>query len=596
MREILERLLQSVDVPNPERAQLHWDEYRTGATSPDPAVKAAADAAFATLLAWYGAALYRHIWGFIRTDAAEDVFQDVLRKLHQKRLSTRLADFHASVLPWLRTVAIRECVDAHRRAARRRARESKAARPENEPRSENPNELQEVLAVALARLTPDEQQAIALHYFEGHDKQQAAAILGVNRDTLSTRLTSALARLQKYVPVPASVLVGGSAAAPAALTAHPPALTATRLGELLSGAWDKSTEAGWSIGRAAAVTMIGLTLCGMAAAAGWALTSESPQLKEVRTLPPPVNEPRESLKEQNLRILNRDIIPIALAGLRELALPDNPWRVAERRAEGSQVWVTFRRTHPLKYDTRDAIRISYCVLTRRIWVTHFDNWQKRWKSVDLSNPVIKHVAVPFFGKARAPTLRAETARVRQAFDLLPTDDRAEQEQVRHLFGEHGWSGRVFTIPSTASYVFGNSRTLFVWMIATGSTFSRRVEGGGWRYAGTVEAWPLGVDETHFYYGDANKYFARRIDDPQASWERVEAMPPLFPSDALLTTADRDHLKWRAEREALPTPRLLAVWGNRLLHIPGEPGPIQSRSLGNPESPWEVMGHLHVPQE
>jgi len=596
MREILERLLQSVDVPNPERAQLHWDEYRTGAGSSDPAVKAAADAAFATLLAWYGAALYRHIWGFIRTDAAEDVFQDVLRKLHEKRLSSRLADFHANVLPWLRTVAIRECVDAHRRAARRRSRETRAARPENEPRSENQNELQEALACGLSRLSREEQRAIALHYFEGLDKQSTAAALGLNRDTLATRLSSALTRLQKLVPVPAGILVGGTVAAPAALTAHPPALTPTRLGELISGAWDKTTEAGWSIGRVAAVTMIGLTLCGAAAAAGWALTSESPQPEEVRSPPPSVNEPRESLQARNLRILDRDIIPVVLDGLRGLALPNNPWRVDERRAEGSQVWVTFRRTHPLQNDTRDAIRVSYCVLTRRMRVTHFDNWQKRWKIVDLMNPVIKRVAVPFFGNSSVATLRAETARVRQAFDSLPTDDRAEQEQVRHLFGEHGWSGQNFTIPSTASHVFGNSRTLFVWMSATGCTFSLRVEGGGWRYAGIVEAWPLGVDETHFYYGDANKYFSRRIDDPQGSWERIGAMTPLFPSDAWLTTADRAHLKWRAGGEALPTPRLLAVWGNRLLHIPGEPGPIQCRSLSDPNTPWYETGYVHVPRE
>jgi RNA polymerase sigma factor (sigma-70 family) len=333
MREILERLLQSVDVPNVERAQLHWDEYRTGAGSTDPAVKAAADAAFATLLAWYGAALYRHIWGFIRTDAAEDVFQDVLRKLHEKRLSTRLADFHANVLPWLRTVAIRECVDAHRRTARRRGRETRAARPEQHPSSDNPGELQEVLSVALARLTPKEQQAIALHYFEGHDKQQTAAILGVNRDTLSTRLNAALDRLQRFIPAPTTIVVGGTLTAPAILTARPPTLTATRLSELVAAAWDKATEAGWLTGRAAAAAIIGLTLCGAAATAGWALTRESAQPEEVRTLPPPVNEPPESLQARNLRILERDIVPVVLDGLRGLALPNNPWRVAESRAD-----------------------------------------------------------------------------------------------------------------------------------------------------------------------------------------------------------------------------------------------------------------------
>jgi RNA polymerase sigma factor (sigma-70 family) len=282
MREILEHLLQSVDVPNSERAQLHWDEYRSGAASPDPAVKAAADAAFATLLAWYGGGLYRHIWGFIRTDAAEDVFQDVLRKLHEKRQSSRLADFHANVLPWLRTVAIRECVDAHRRAARRRSREEKAARPENEPRSENRNELQEVLAVALARLTPAEQQAIALHYFEGLDKQATAAILGVHRDTVADRLHRALARLKKLVPTPVGILVGGSLTGPAALTARPPSLNSVRLSELIIGAFAKSSSVGWSKGRIAFAMLMGLGMSGTSVAA-W-LIRDIPQSQLVPTV------------------------------------------------------------------------------------------------------------------------------------------------------------------------------------------------------------------------------------------------------------------------------------------------------------------------
>src|SRR5688572_16573912 len=216
MREILEQLLQAVDVPNPERAQLLWDEYRTGADSTDPAVKNAADAAFATLLAWHGGGLYRHIWGFIRSDAAEDVFQDVLRKLHQKRLSPRLADFNGSVLPWLRRGAIPESIDAHCRPSRRRGRERPGARPAAEQYRGNSGELQQMLAVALAQLSREEREAIALHYFEGLDRQQAAQILGIHRVTLGKRLSHALTRLQKLIPVPVGILVGAMPGIPTA--------------------------------------------------------------------------------------------------------------------------------------------------------------------------------------------------------------------------------------------------------------------------------------------------------------------------------------------------------------------------------------------
>src|SRR5262249_3804629 len=221
MRDELERLLRAADVPNPERAQLLWEEYRTGADSPDATKKQAADGAFATLLAWYGGSIYRHIWGFVRSDAAEDVFQDVLRKLHEHRLSPKLARFHDGVLPWLRTVAIRECVSAHRRTTRQRRREQKAARAESDSEPEQ-RELQLIMADALEQLKPHHRAAIALHYFEGLDKQDAAVALGTNRDTVADRLRDALDRLRQLIPASVLLALGGALGVPTALSAQPP--------------------------------------------------------------------------------------------------------------------------------------------------------------------------------------------------------------------------------------------------------------------------------------------------------------------------------------------------------------------------------------
>src|SRR5262245_50135517 len=173
MRETLEQLLRAAEVLTPERAQLRWDEYRTGADAPPGSdKKKAADAAFATLLACYGSLIYRHIWGFIRSDAAEDVFQDVLKAWHERRLSPRLADV-TSVLPWLREVASNKCRDALRRTPRRRAREARSARPEAEPPDDHPDEFQEMIRVALSKLSDEQRRSLALHYFEGFDQQDA---------------------------------------------------------------------------------------------------------------------------------------------------------------------------------------------------------------------------------------------------------------------------------------------------------------------------------------------------------------------------------------------------------------------------------------
>lgn len=231
MRELLERLLRSVGAPNPDRAETLWAEYRAGG--------AGADAAFATLLAWYGAPIYRRIWGFVRSDAADDIFQDVVAKLHLQRQKLISLE-HA--LRWLRKAAVTQCVDAHRRQVRRKARDHSAARPESEPPPGSADELQEVLRVALGKLTEREQQAVALVYFEGLIKQDAAKALGMHRDTFTRLLDRALARLRSAL---ATTTVLGTAATTATLEAAlrnlPP--TPTRLANLAARAWDQALGA-----------------------------------------------------------------------------------------------------------------------------------------------------------------------------------------------------------------------------------------------------------------------------------------------------------------------------------------------------------------
>ncbi len=152
MRDILEQLLRATGVPNPERAEQLWAEYRAGG--------AEANTAFATLIGWYGGAIYCRIWGFVRSDAADDVFQEVLVRLHRER--ARLATF-AHALRWLHTVASSRCVDAHRRESRRTAHELvKAISVESSVPPETQLEFQEALRVGLSKLSPEEREAVAL--------------------------------------------------------------------------------------------------------------------------------------------------------------------------------------------------------------------------------------------------------------------------------------------------------------------------------------------------------------------------------------------------------------------------------------------------
>jgi RNA polymerase sigma factor (sigma-70 family) len=229
MRRGIEHLLRSADAPNPERAEGLWAEYRAGGP--------AADGAFATLLAWYGGPLYRRIWGFVRSDAADDLFQDVLARLHRER--GRLATF-AEALRWVRAVAVTHCIDAHRRATRREARERARAVPEGaEDASAVRLDLNEALRVGLARLSAREQQAVALVFFEGLTRQDAAAVAGVHRDTFAKTLDGALARLRAALAVIAVGTAATTASLEAALSTRPAFATHLRLAELAAAAWGK---------------------------------------------------------------------------------------------------------------------------------------------------------------------------------------------------------------------------------------------------------------------------------------------------------------------------------------------------------------------
>lgn len=388
MRNELERLLWAADVPNPERAELLWGEYRTGGPE--------SHAAFATLLAWYGHALYRRVWGFVRSDAAEDVFQDVLATLHRHRRDPRLVRF-TDALPWLRTVADNACRDHLRQAPRRKRREEGRAQPEqNDGDPGERAELRELLAAALGKLSPAHRQAVALVFFEGMDKQAAAAVMGVNRDTLAKRLAEALDRLRVLVPAPAVMVAAGTAGIEGALTAAIPPVSAARLTDLAGRAASKAATAGPAFGKAAAV-LLGLSLGG-AALAGWAMTRTEeppPPADQAAAKRPELARLVESVPDRNLRIFHTEIKPRQLAALKELALGDG--EVVLRSVEAYDVRLSC--TYELRHKTAglpdwvSAIRMHHNTYHHPDHPRHtsvqFDMFGRgEWKSIDLNRPII----------------------------------------------------------------------------------------------------------------------------------------------------------------------------------------------------------------
>lgn len=627
IRELITRLAQSVDAPDPDRAEPLWAAYR--ADGPDAA------AAFATLMAWYGVWIDRRVRGFVRSDMADDVFQEVLIRLHRHR--HRLATFgHA--LRWARKVAVNLSLRALRTERRRVVRETARAVAVTAVNSTPTDDLHDAVRAAVARLPAKEREAVALVFFEGLARQAAAEAVGVHRDTLAKRVESALGRLKKSLAV-----AGGLAAVEGALAA-PPART-DHLTALIVAAWERAEPAHgswspllWWLG--GLTVAVGLTVGGVV----WWPRSEPP----VAVAEPP--PPRESLQAQNLRILKAEVLPKVLAELQKSLPPDNPVSVADVRAFGSEVEVEFRPARPVPFVFDSRVIVRYCVLTRTGRATTLDA-SGHWFDVNVS-PTPSRVTLPLGLTLDRPQVRDNRALLR-LFDALPPDDRAEEEQVKYWFGPGGWSGADFTVPSTAGYVFGNSRTLYVWFHWTRFTFARPASGGGWRFIGDLPAFFLTADETHFYHmGPGGVTLARRIDEPAAEWTQVgrgvkwpseprelavaggnlygrgagrqawgrsvtdpkspwKPLPDCPESDPGFAAGggwlycggsrtvhalpfDQPGADWVRGTAASPEPRFLAVWGDRLLHIPSEPGPIRGRPLSTPDSHWGVVGRVHVP--
>ncbi len=277
MRHIIERLLRSVDPPNPERAVQLWADYRAN--------RAGADVAFATLLAWYGGPIYRRIWGLVRSDAAEDVFQDVLVRLHRRR--HRFADFEHA-LRWLRGVAVTQSLNAHRGARRRSAREqAHATAGGTATQLLETAELAEALRSALAKLPDREREAVALVYFEGMARQDAAAALGVHRDTLTKVLDQALGRLRSSLAAGAVGTAVTLATAEAALAVCP-RLTPARLSRLVQTTWADTqmpTFAWPAARRLIPLLLIGGLATVAIAVAAYTLTRSRPMPRTTSTVP-----------------------------------------------------------------------------------------------------------------------------------------------------------------------------------------------------------------------------------------------------------------------------------------------------------------------
>jgi RNA polymerase sigma factor (sigma-70 family) len=591
MRDSLEQLLRAADAPNPERAETLWAEYRADGPG--------AEAAFTTLLAWYGLAIYRRIWGFVRSDAAEDVFQDVLTKWHQNR--QRLASFANDVLPWLRAVAVRQCVDAYRRTTRRKTREARrAVRPEDDPPPGAQLELQEVLAVALARLSRTHREVVALVYFEGMDKQDAASVLGINRNTLARQLDAALERLKDLIPVPATLALGGTVGIQGVLVARPPVPPVIRLAEAVKAAWAKATATGPSLWKVAATLLVGLAGLTGVALATWPRPAPPVAASTGSPTSPLAPAGEETLQAKNVRLTRRDVVPLVVPELQKFLPPDNPVRLVDVRGFGSKVECEFCTTKPL-LGKPAGLRIRYCVLRRWLEMDSDLYGTGTWTRTDPERPIFLDFEFPLLRRKEVVIGREQAEAVRRAFDRLPGDDRAERESVAYWFGSPRPAEGKLVLPKSWRAMDGNSRELFFHAPDEGLYVLRD---GEWRYGGYCPGWLGGADDARLYRFDpAWGVYTRPIDPPDAPWVRFCRCPQeleqklsslvfwragggfLFltayetagPALWVRSLTDPD-ARWVRESWPSDDPTLITIVGNRLVSVRGD-GMLIARPIG-----------------
>ncbi|OWK41896.1 RNA polymerase sigma factor [Fimbriiglobus ruber] len=224
MSHSLVDFLRTASGPSPDRADVLWARYR----------ETGDEAAFTTLVGWYGNGIYRRILiaaGFDHP-LAEEVFQATLFKLHERRQTLACPTFEAA-LAWWRAAAGNEVRMALRGRRRGRARETEVARnPATAVAADAETEIlrTELLAelgAAFNRLRPEYRETLALLYFENLPESRAAEILGRHRETVARWAACGLARLRDLLaargvlPAAGGTAVAGVTLANAARAATP---------------------------------------------------------------------------------------------------------------------------------------------------------------------------------------------------------------------------------------------------------------------------------------------------------------------------------------------------------------------------------------
>jgi RNA polymerase sigma-70 factor (ECF subfamily) len=131
---------------------------------------------------------------------AEEVLQEIFFELWRRAPQYDVS--RASVTTWVLTVARSRALDARRARARRPSGAGEESAIPPAPDEERPDERalaqqrSKAVHMAMARLTPEQRQALELAYFDGLSHTEIAARLNLPLGTVKSRILSAMKLLR----------------------------------------------------------------------------------------------------------------------------------------------------------------------------------------------------------------------------------------------------------------------------------------------------------------------------------------------------------------------------------------------------------------
>ncbi|MBI1808196.1 MAG: sigma-70 family RNA polymerase sigma factor [Ignavibacteria bacterium] len=170
-------------------------------------IKQNQESALSELYDRYGQLLYSFVMRMLRSvEDAEDIVQDVFLQVWNKADSYEQTK--GTVYTWLVTMTRNRAIDRLRsKGYKKHSREIDINSlimvadevPSNPHTKTVANESQQMVAGALKQLSVDQQQVLALAYYEGYSQSEIAAKLNVPLGTVKSRMRKGLMTMRSWL-------------------------------------------------------------------------------------------------------------------------------------------------------------------------------------------------------------------------------------------------------------------------------------------------------------------------------------------------------------------------------------------------------------